>query len=230
MSTYDLFGSINTFFIFVSLYGVLSQVKTIWLRKEVKVKRGSTELLSINQFTVSYLAYFSFFIYGYSIEPFNHYIVWSRLCAAVLIGIIIYEIWLDTRTKSSVMSLIVVVLSLIFGIIGLFYGNTFVDEGRSVSTIIIIAITLLIIQGYTHQIRLILKSGTTGAINLKMSQFIFLMDISTIAFALSMGLETGWPLMVLAVTSGITKVIIMYLFKWVKISPVALARRSLYAQ
>jgi hypothetical protein len=99
-----------------------------------------------------------------------------------------------------------------------------------VSTVIILAITLLIIHGYYHQTILILKSGATGAINLKMSQFIFLMDISTIAFALSMGLETGWPLMVLAITSGITKVIIMYLFKWVKVSPVALKRQSLYAK
>jgi len=75
MSGYDFFGAVNTVFIFVSLLGVLSQVKTIWQRKKQKINGGATELLSINQFTVSYLAYFSFFIYGYSIEPFNHYIV-----------------------------------------------------------------------------------------------------------------------------------------------------------
>jgi len=31
--------------------------------------------------------------------------------------------------------------------------------------------------------------------------------------------------MVLAITSGITKIIIMILFKWVRVSPVALQRR-----
>jgi hypothetical protein len=226
MSTYDFFGSVNTFFIFLSLYGVISQVKTIWRRKKQEVKGGATELLSINQFTVSYLAYFSFFIYGYSIEPFNHYIVWPRLFAAVLVAIIIYEIWIDKRTRSSISSLSLVIFSLILGVAGLFYGDTFVDEGRYVSTIIILAISLLIVQGYSHQIRLIVKSGATGAVDLKMSQFIFLMDISTIAFALSMGIDTGWPLMALAITSGITKIIIMYLFKWVRISPIALQRRS----
>ena len=229
MSTYDLFGSINTFFIFVSLYGVLSQVRKIWHRKAENTKGGATELLSINQFNVSYLAYLSFFIYGYSIEPFNHYIVWPRFIAAALVGIILYEIWLDRRTKSSLFSLSLVVLSLAVGVIGLIYGDTFVDEGRNVSTIIILAISLLIIQGYSHQIRLILKSGATGAIDLKMSQFIFLMDISTIAFALAMGIDTGWPLMVLAITSGITKIIIMYLFKWVRVSPVALQRRGVFS-
>jgi len=62
-----------------------------------------------------------------------------------------------------------------------------------------------------------------------MSQFILMMDISTIAFALSMGLKKGWPLLVLAVTSGITKVIIMFLFKWVKTSPTPKKRRNIVA-
>jgi uncharacterized membrane protein (UPF0182 family) len=100
------------------------------------------------------------------------------------------------------------------------------SEGRYVSTIIILVISVLIAQGYYHQIRLIIKSGSTGAVDLKMSQFILMMDISTIAFALSMGVANGWPLMVLAITSGITKLIIMYLFKWVKVSPIAIQRRS----
>jgi len=229
MTAYDFFGVVNTIFIFVSLYGVLSQVRTIWSRKKQEVKGGATQLLSVNQFSVSYLAYLSFFIYGYSIKPFNHYIVWPRLIAAVFVAIILYEIWLERKTKSSTSSLVLVASSLVFGMFGLFYGNTFVDEGKYVSTILILVISFLIAQGYYHQIKLILKSGATGAINLKMSQFIFMMDISTIAFALSMGLNNGWPLMVLAITSGLTKSIIMYLFTWVKVSPVAMQRREKYS-
>lgn len=230
MNAYNFFGSVNTIFIFVSLLGVLSQVKTIWRRKKQNVRGGATELLSINQFTVSYLAYFSFFIYGYSIEPFNHYIVWPRLLATLLVGIILYEIWADRKTRVSFSILVAGFLSLLMGLSGLFFGDTFIDEGRYVSTIIILVISVLIAQGYYHQIRLILKSGSTGAVDLKMSQFILMMDISTIAFALSMGISKGWPLMVLAVTSGITKLIIMYLFHWVKNSPVATQRRAEYSR
>jgi len=226
MSPYDVFGVINTIFIFVSLYGVLSQVKTILRRKKNNADGSPTKLLSINQFVVSYLAYFSFFIYGYSIEPFNHYIVWPRLIATLLIGIILYEIWLDRQTKVLFTVLLIALSFLMLGVAGLFYGETFVDEGKYVSTIIILVISLLIAQGYYHQITLILKSGATGAVDLKMSQFIFMMDISTIAFALSMGIDNGWPLMVLAITSGVTKIVIMYLFKWVKVSPVAMLRRQ----
>ena len=217
MSLYTFFGGINTLFIFVSLYGILSQLKTIWRRKLVEeTKRQSTSLLSLNQFTVSFLAYFSFFIYGYSIEPFNHFIVWPRLIAAFLVLTILYELWLDRKNQSTLIVFILAIASLMVGIFGLFYGESFVDEGRYVSTIIILVISVLIAQGYYHQIMLIIKSRGTGAVDLKMSQFILMMDISTIAFALAMGLDNGWPLIVLAVTSAITKLIIMYLFKWVK--------------
>ncbi len=217
MSFYTLFGGINTLFIFVSLYGVLSQLKTIWRRKlDEKTMQDPTSLLSLNQFTVSFLAYFSFFIYGYSIEPFNHFIVWPRLIASLLVLAILFELWQDRKNQSTLSVVIFALACLALGILGLFFGESFVDEGRYVSTIIILIISVLIAQGYYHQIMLILVSRNTGAVDLKMSQFILMMDISTIAFAISMGLENGWPLIVLAVTSAITKLAIMYLFKWVK--------------
>ena len=64
------------------------------------------------------------------------------------------------------------------------------------STSLILVISLLIAQGL-----LATKSAWSstrvkpGAVDKKMSQFILLMDISTIAFALSMGINTGWPLL-----------------------------------
>lgn len=223
---YNLFGSINTLFIFVSLIGVFSQLRTIWQRKSQPITTHKpTELLSLNQFSVSFLAYLSFFIYGYSIQPFNHFIVWPRFIAALIVGFILYEMWRDRKTALSLAGFSMVLFALSLSLLGLVFGEGFSDEGKLVSTSLILVISLLIAQGYWHQIRLILNSGKTGAVDKKMSQFILLMDISTIAFALSMGLNTGWPLMVLAITSAVTKIVILYLFRWVKISPVAKARR-----
>lgn len=227
MDFYDIAGTVNTVFIFVSLYGVFSQLRTIQRRKansDYSVR--PTELLSLNQLTVSYLAYLSFFVYGYSIAPFNHYIVWPRLIASLLVLQIIMEILLDRKSAKSAISFAVAAISLILAFVGLFFGQTISDEGKLISTTIILVVSVLIAQGYFHQIRLIYKSGSTGAVDLKMSQFIFMMDISTIVFALSMGLAEGWPLLMLAVTSGVTKLIIMYLFRWVDKSPLAAKRRS----
>lgn len=228
MNLYDFFGLLNTSFIFISLIGVYSQLKTIWNRKKcVNTKNKASELLSLNQFSVSFLAYFSFFIYGYSIEPFNHYIVWPRLIASILVMLILYEIWLDRLNNSSKTCLSLAIVIFLTGAISGAFGGKFTDESKLISMGLIIAVTLLIAQGYYHQIMLILRSGKTGAIDLKMSQFILMMDISTIAFALSMGLKMGWPLLFLAIVSGITKLAIMYLFRWVRISDIAKNRRAI---
>jgi chromate transport protein ChrA len=228
---YSIAGTLNSIFIFVSLFGIWSQVKKVWVRKKsVECSETPTELLSLNQFTVSFLAYWSFFVYGYSIRPFNHFIVWPRLIASVLVLVLLYEIFRDRKTRASLISLIATTCLMSVGILGLLFGKTFVDEGRTVSQCLIVAVTLLLAQGYAHQIRLIVLSGKTGAVSLRMSQFILAMDVSTLFFASVMGLETGWPLLLLASVSAATKILIIWLFKWVEQSPVARQRRELFEQ
>lgn len=223
---YNLLGSINAIFIFVSLYGVFLQLNTVWQRSN-KNEAKVTDILSQNQFTMSFLAYFCFFIYGYSIQPFNHYIVWPRLIASILVMLILFEMWRDRRSKVSFYCLIFAVMAFVCGVIGLLLNETLSAQSKTLSTALIVSTTVLLAQGYTHQISLIIRSGKTGAIDIRMSQFILMMDLSTIAFAISMGIAKGWPLMLLAVVSGITKLIIMYLFRWVRMSPVAQTRREL---
>lgn len=220
---YNILGTINTLFIFVSLYGVYLQLHKLWVRK-ANGKTQVTDVLSQNQFTMSFLAYFSFFVYGYSIDILNHYIVWPRLIASLLVMLILIEMWKDRKSTASVASLVLVCVCLTLGIIGLALNESFADHSKQVSTILIMIITLLLAQGYMHQIKLIISSGKTGAIDIRMSQFILMMDITTIGFAMTMGFAQGWPLIVLATVSAITKLIIMYLFHWVRVSPVAKIR------
>lgn len=213
----NLFGSVNSLLILVSLYGVYLQLNSVWQRKR-SGKTKTTHILSQNQFMMSFLAYFSFFVFGYSTDPFNHYLVWPRLLASVLVALILFEMWRDRKTLVSLSCLMVTILFFTLGIGGLFIHETFATEIQNISTVLIVTITLLLGQGYAHQINLILKSGQTGALNIKMSQYILMMDISTIAFSLSLGIDNSWPLMVLAAVSGLTKLIIMYLFRWVRLS------------
>ena len=141
---------------------------------------------------------------------------------------ILLEIWLDRKSRAARLSVVLAAASLVLAGAGLLSGETIADQGRHIATLLIVLVSVFIAQGYYHQIRLILKAGQTGAVDLKMSQFILLMDISTIAFALSMGVKEGWPLLTLAITSAITKLIIMYLFRWVNVSNVAARRRQQY--
>jgi len=212
---YTLLGSINAALIVLSAYGVLLQLKSIYERR-VNHTANPTAVLSVNQFAVSFVAYFSFYLYAIFIEPINHFLAWPRLLASVLAWLILVEIYRDRQTRYSKVSSLLSGFFLCGGLFALTSNVTFNDEGRQLSTCLIIVASLLIAQGYTHQFIQIVKSRSTGAINLKMSQYILLMDISTIAFALTMPLTKGWPLMVLAFTSAITKLVMMYLFYWVK--------------
>ncbi|MFZ3004137.1 MAG: hypothetical protein WA071_27745 [Undibacterium umbellatum] len=239
---YTLAGSLNSIFILISLYGIWSQVKMVGDRKAAartalgvngSESEKPTDLLSLNQFTVSFLAYCAFFVYGYSIRPFNHFIVWPRMIAAMLILVLLWEIYTDRKTRlafaSSMMAAVIMLLALSGLMISRVFDGTFIDEGRKVSQSLIVLVTLFLAQGYAHQISLIWKSGKTGAVSLKMSQFILAMDVTTILFAFAMGLQTGWPLLFLATVSAITKMAIMYLFTWVEFSPRARRRRSGFA-
>lgn len=212
---YNFAGTVNTAFILFSLMGVGAQLRLVRRRRE---RAGATDpataVLSLNQFTVSFLAYLSFFVYGYSVTPFNHFIVWPRLLASVLVMVILVEIWRDRRSGSATTSVLAAVLLLICALAGLAWGDRHADEGRVVASAMIVAITALLAQGYAHQILLILRNGHTGAVSLRMSQLILLMDVSTIVFAFAMGIRMGWPLLLLAAVSGSTKLAILYLFRW----------------
>ena len=222
---YNLAGSINSLFVFVSLFGVFLQLRSIWNRKNQGASQ-STELLSLNQFTVSYFAYFSFFVYGYSVVPFNHYMVWPRLVACILVMLILLEILIDRRQLKTRLVFALAMFSLLFGLLGLIMGEQFVDEGNLVSTWIILIVSAFLAQGYWHQIMLILQTGKTGAIDIRMSQYILAMDFSTFFLAYTMGFDKSWPMVVLACVSGVTKLIIMYLFRWVRLSELAAIRRQ----
>lgn len=222
---YTLAGILNAGLVLVSLLGIYAQLNTIRKRKQL-TSIESTELISLNQAFVSYFAYLSFFVYGFSISPFNHYLVWPRLAASLLTFVIIYEIWLARRNFKAVGLFTVAAGSLIASVAFLLAGGEINGQSKLISTALIVVVTLFLAQGYAHQIYLIVKHGKTGAIDIRLSQSILIKDMSTVLLAFSMGAIEHWPLMFLAVTSGITKLIIMYLFYWVRTSPTALGRAA----
>ena len=224
---YTVAGIINTAFILLSLVGVWAQLRKVRVRRRAGAANGAaTDILSLNQFTVSFLAYLSFFVYGYTIQPFNHFIVWPRLLASVLVLLILREIWTDRRSRAATTALALAGLALLCALAGLVWGQRHVDEGRVLASAMIVAITALLAQGYAHQILLIWRSGRTGAVSLRMSQLILLMDVSTVVFAFAMGLHLGWPLLLLAVVSGSTKLAILWLFRWERRSALAAYKRQ----
>jgi hypothetical protein len=57
-------------------------------------------------------------------------------------------------------------------------------------------------------------------------QFFLWKDIATMAFALTMGTATGWPVLLMSTVSATTKVITLWHFRLVRRSPLAHRRRT----
>lgn len=227
---YHLMGLINVLTFMLTIVGLWLQLRMVlwrWqqFRKGTLANSRPTSILSLNQMSSVYLACFAFFFYGLSLVPMNHYLAWPRFIAVMLVIAILYQMVLDRRTVlvRTVFAgtlLLFVTLPLLFWVF-----PAKLPDPAEVGQWLIIAATLVLGQGYWHQIHTIRMTGQTGAVSLRFHQCVLLTAVSTILFGISMGLERGWPLMLLATVSASLKLATMWHFRWVRISPLAHARR-----
>lgn len=103
------------------------------------------------------------------------------------------------------------------------------EWGQRLAQALVAAVTLILVQGYLHQVMVIRRSGVTGGVSKRMHQCFLMKDLSTLAFASAMGWQDGWPLWVLSSASAVTKVVTLWHFRWVRLSPEAAGRRSFEA-
>ncbi len=184
-----------------------------------------TSILSLNQMSSVYLACFAFFFYGLSLNPVNHYLAWPRFMAVLLVIAILHYMAADRRTLivRSVYGLTIALL-LILPTLFYLYPESLPDPTR-VGQLLVLTATFVLGQGYWHQVHTIRSTGRTGAVSLRFHQCVCLTAFSTVLFGISMGWHKGWPLIVLASVSMSMKLITMWHFRWVRLSPLAATRR-----
>ena len=228
--SYHVTGLISSAIFLLTIGGLWSQLGFVWQRQQAATNGGSherpTAVLSVNQFVSSYLAFFSFFLYGMCLQRFNHYLVWPRLTASVLTLAVLFEIVRDRRDRVASSAFAACAILLVGAPLGLVTIPGAAEWGRTVSQTLIVIVTVILAQGYLHQVLMIRQTGRTGGVSARLHQFFFWKDISTIAFAYTMGTTTGWPLMLLSTVSAATKLVTLWHFRWVRLSPVALQRRE----
>src|SRR6266571_106781 len=105
---YHITGLISAAIFLLTVGGLWSQLQFIFQRKRSfaggNAIQRPTAILSLNQFVSSFLAFFSFFLYGACLQRFNHYLVWPRLLACLLTFAVLYEIMRDRRDAPSIAS------------------------------------------------------------------------------------------------------------------------------
>lgn len=228
---YHLMGLINVATFMLTVVGLWFQLAKVRDRAQ-RFSRGElddgrpTSILSLNQMTSVYLACFAFFFYGLSLQPVNHYLAWPRFIATLLVIAILHYMAADRRSVIvRTVYVLAVVLLLVLPTLFYLYPDSLPDPTR-VGQVLVVAATFVLGQGYWHQIHTIRSTGRTGAVSLRFHQCVCLTAFTTVLFGISMGWQHGWPLMLLASVSMSMKLATMWHFRWVRLSPLAAARRS----
>lgn len=223
MSLYNLAGYVSAFFFALCLAGIWVQLRAVLKRKrDFPERRGVTSILSLNHFVVRFIAFLAIFLLGFTQGTFNPYLVYPYLPAVVLLLLIIREIADDRRDALSRAAFLLCSAALLFGVALWSFGDAAALRlGGDVANFVLICTSVLIAQSDAHQIYLIRRSGETGVVSLRTHQTTLMKDIATVLFALVMGFAVGWPIIASAGTSAVTKSLILYHFRWVRVSAAA---------
>lgn len=225
---YHVAGTINAVLFVLSLAGIGAQLARIWRRRQSAAASPDrpTAVLSLNYFSVSFVAYYAFFVYGYCIRPFNHYLVWPRLAGCLMLFAVLWEIARDRADRSSIAAVAIGLAMLSGGIGVLVLSPAGLIEGRAISQALSLIAAVLIAQSLVHQILLIRRSGHTGAVSPVLHVLTGTKDASTVAFGVTMGAAAGWPLVVMGASSAVLKVVLLYQFRRASRRRATLLRRG----
>ena len=195
---FHLWGSVSVILFFFTGYGLFHQYKILRDRRQVGIP-GYTRNLSAQQFVTSFAAFFSIFFLGLTRAEFNHYLVWTRLSALVLVIAILWEIHLDRRSLSSLVSVILAAIVLTLGIIPILLRPLpfAIDISAHLLTVII---AVILAYGNLHQIHL-LGTATNTALSQRLLWSLLVKDLATLGFGLTMSLAESWSLLLLNASS-----------------------------
>lgn len=200
--------------------------KALFMENKLAFDRP-TDILSLNQLNSIFLACYAFFLYGICVSPMNHYLAWPRLMAMLVLLLLFYQILIDRRNLWSTVVFYLTTSMLILSSLVFWFREDTQQYGKYVAQGLVIIATLVLAQGYFHQILLIRRSGRTGAVSIRFHQCVLLTALSTVAFGFAIGVKDGWPLILLASVSTTLKLITLWHFRWVRVSNIAEKRRQL---
>jgi hypothetical protein len=189
---YHLLGWLSSLVFVFTWYGLSHQIFQMVSAK--KYDNTASQSLSINQFSSSFFAFYANFIFGLSAENFNHYLVWTRLGALLLLLVILGYIWKDRRSFLSFFAFSSATMAIVLGFVAMNFRPFPVIATYGTNSFVVI-VALILVQGTVHQCMVINKQKNVGSLSESMVFSIILKDFSTLAFALTMPLAMAWPLL-----------------------------------
>lgn len=218
---YHLTGFASAFFVVLSLVGTWTQLQLVLSRRKLYESgegdgEKPTEILSIYRFLGSYVAFYTMFFYGLTLERFNHYIVWPRVVAMFLLMMILHQIYKDFRdTKTRYIFIGSITFFIAAVILAFSEYRVAVQNTGSVYAVILFGL-IVYLYGSAHQNMKVRKNRKTGALSLRMHQLYAIKDFTSIAFGIAMGVLKGWPIWLFHGVCLVVQLITMWHFRWVK--------------
>lgn len=206
--SYHVWGWLSSILFLLTWYGLWQQIQTVNRRRTLQL--SSTRNLSLNQFSSSYLAFYANFIFGIVLSPFNHYLVWTRCGALLLLLFIQFRIWQDRQNKASLLVLLICSAGLLVGF-GLMTVQPLAHSLQFTATVLMLIVTVILLQGTLHQCWIIWRSRSAGDVSLGLFVSIIIKDATTLAFALTMPIQQAWPLLVLNGSSILSRGLLVLL-------------------
>ncbi len=216
---YNAVGMLSSLMFLGCLFGLVKQYRRINSRKqEVQGSEAgyATRSLSVNSFFSSFIAFYAFFLYSIMLQEIDYYLFVTRLLAASMTLVVLFEIFRDRKPLSQRLPFLSGVLLMAVAILCIGVREDMLFIGRSASIFLAVGATLIMLQGGIQQIRKIREEQSTGALSLSMNVIFAMKDVSNIAFGLVIGVADGWPLIMTGSVSALTKAAVIlqfYLFR-----------------
>ncbi len=199
---YHLLGLLSSAIFIFTWVGLFAQIQRI-SQQQLKVEEDNHSL-SLNQFGSSFFAFYAMFIFGIAVEPFNHYLVWTRCGACLLTLFILVRIWRLRRTRTAAGVSLLASAALVGGFISMGF-RPFPALAQLGANTLMLLVTVILIQGTLHQWLLLRRRQHIGSLSFGLFYGILAKDISTLLFGLTMPFAQAWPLLVLNGASVITR-------------------------
>ncbi|WP_261845024.1 hypothetical protein [Aliamphritea ceti] len=216
---YNAVGMLSSLMFLGCLFGLVKQYRRINARKNDPQNSEAgyaTRSLSVNSFFSSFVAFYAFFLYSIMLVEIDYYLFVTRLLAASMTLVVLYEIFRDRKPLSQRLPFLSGVLLMAVAILCIGVREDKLFIGRSASIFLAVGATLIMLQGGIQQIRKIREEKSTGALSLSMNVIFGMKDLSNIAFGLVIGFADGWPLIMTGTVSALTKAVVIlqfYLFR-----------------
>lgn len=221
MIAYHVTGTIQAGLFLLTIASLSIQLRLV-LERSARKKAGvhaedATALLSIRFFSGSFLTFLAFLAVGASTAPFAHYLVWTRLPACLLSLYLIHLIAAERRDRLGALfvgggmcALIAIFACVCAAPALLIKYNPHLQVGALIAGGVLVTTQL-------HQLKLIRKAKEPGALSISARSLTLCKDISTIAFALALGLRQSGALLVVAAANAlVTAMVVFELAKYSK--------------